>query len=312
MTRSRRTLIAVYILSASLALIEAVLRGMGLANPILYEPDAKTGYRLKPDQHVTALGNKLTINNVGLRDPRPVSRAENGVHRVLVLGDSVTWGGVTIPQESLFTTRLERAIASTEFLNGGVNGYSVGQMTALYTARYAAIHPDLLLVCVIPPDFSRPANVSLTRNSAAFPLERPWTACGMAVEYARIQMASRFSLNALRPKSPVSPAPGSAETPTDRLEENIDALTAIATQAKPRVAVVVLPQMPGTAGSEHRVEVLARLGGLGMTVIDLAPRKSWSATHFLDGTHLSESGHAAVAETLAPLLTPLLASLSLE
>ena len=56
----------------------------------LYDP--RLGWRNIPGWEATTNGKKLTINSRGLRDREYALAKPAGVRRVLVLGDSYTWG----------------------------------------------------------------------------------------------------------------------------------------------------------------------------------------------------------------------------
>ena len=39
----------------------------GLGKPVIYESSRIYGYKIKPNQNITRLGNKIIINNLGMR-----------------------------------------------------------------------------------------------------------------------------------------------------------------------------------------------------------------------------------------------------
>lgn len=167
--RRRWALSGAVVVLLTLGLLEVALRILGLTRPVLYETDDATGFRLKPNQHIRYIGNTIDINSWGVRDPRPLTEKPANKTRILVLGDSVTWGGIRIPQEELFTSVLERHLKGTEVINAGVNGYSVARMVALYRAHLRDLNPDAVLVYAIPADFVRPVRLELLGDSVAFP-----------------------------------------------------------------------------------------------------------------------------------------------
>ena len=93
-------------------------------------------------------GGAVSINADGFRDQ---SRGAKSGPRVLALGDSSVYGfGVGDPD--VFTAKLEVAIPGTEFINGGVPGYSSTQALNLLWGRGLALEPDLVLAMTLWSD----------------------------------------------------------------------------------------------------------------------------------------------------------------
>ncbi len=91
---------------------------------------------------------RLVTNREGIRRasdldwPRDRSR-----HRILVLGDSVTYG-LPLAMEQSFSHLLEVALPETEVLNVGVLGYSIPQQLALYRERARFLEADTVVLQV--------------------------------------------------------------------------------------------------------------------------------------------------------------------
>ncbi len=286
-----------------LGVLEAGLRWLGACNLVLYVPDKQAGYRLKPDQDLVIGGISIHINQWGVRDPRPFlpgdERPQNAPIRVLVLGDSVTWGGIRLPQEALFTSLLEKRIPRTEIINAGVNGYSVAQMAALYQGHLEALSPDRVLVCAIARDFERPPVVHLTGKGIAFPVRRPVLALGVAIDLVRVKLARRFPVLAL-------PSPVYANVPAGpaQVEPNADALAALFHSPQFPPGQVVL--LPGRDPRDESVysRITRALDDRKIPWCDLAEIMDREADYFVDAVHLTRRGHQAVAVSLATMLTP--------
>lgn len=157
----------------ALVTFEIVLRVFGLTDPVLHERDAAVGYRPRPAQRASYVGDDIVVNERGVRDAREFEGPPPpGTLGILVLGDSVTWGGVRFSQETLFTTTLERNPGvrgrNAEVLNAGVSGYWVLQMAALYETHLADLEPDLVLVHALPHDFRRPPRVDVTHEETVY------------------------------------------------------------------------------------------------------------------------------------------------
>lgn len=74
---------------------------LGLGTPPLFQADAALEYRLKPNQSLYRFGNYFETNELGMRSP--TLKQENR-KIVMVLGDSVVYGGGQISQENLATS----------------------------------------------------------------------------------------------------------------------------------------------------------------------------------------------------------------
>ena len=102
-------------------------------------------YGLRPNQRTVHVGVPVEINAVGFREnDYPVERRP-GVKRIVVLGDSYTFG-VGVDFEETFHKRLERSLKNTEVLNFGVPGYNTTNELATLREVAARYKPDLVIV----------------------------------------------------------------------------------------------------------------------------------------------------------------------
>lgn len=87
----------------------------------------------------------VSINSFGLRDREyPVERVP-GKQRMLVLGDSFTWG-FGVEQDEAFSEVLERRHPDWEIINAGVSGYGTDQQLLWLERRGIAFQPDVVLL----------------------------------------------------------------------------------------------------------------------------------------------------------------------
>lgn len=126
----------------------------GLGKPVIYEAHPVYGYRPEPNQFVSRKhDDQVKINNLGLRalhdwDPKDTH------HKVLFLGDSVTYGGSYISNDHLFSTLAVSPFAGYESGNAGVNGWGVNNVYAL--VKEMNFLPADIYVSVFPEgDFYR-------------------------------------------------------------------------------------------------------------------------------------------------------------
>ncbi|MGE3342208.1 MAG: SGNH/GDSL hydrolase family protein [Vicinamibacterales bacterium] len=153
------------LLSALLAatLIELWVRAGwddGRGTPGFYVSDAALGQRLGAGYDGWFAGVPVKINNLGFRDTRDYALAKSpGTVRVLVLGDSVTFGhGATF--ETTYPYQLElrlkqwRPDVNWQVWNLGVPGYSTADELAYLNEVGDRFNPDLVIVGFYPNDIA--------------------------------------------------------------------------------------------------------------------------------------------------------------
>lgn len=90
---------------------EAVLRwGVGLGDPPLAMLDPVTEYELVPSARYRRWGNDIAINSHGMRAPEHPATPEPGTGHVLILGDSVVYGGHFLDQSETIAARLSSGL----------------------------------------------------------------------------------------------------------------------------------------------------------------------------------------------------------
>ncbi|MBX7257029.1 MAG: SGNH/GDSL hydrolase family protein [Candidatus Hydrogenedentes bacterium] len=299
----RVTRTAAIVVILALLLLEIVLRVMGLASPVLYVDDDATGYRLKPDQKARYLTNAISVNRWGVRDARPLKQKNPNTKRIVVLGDSVTWGGILLHQQELFTSLLEQALTGTEVINAGINGYSVAQMAQLYRSHLTGLDADTILLFAIPRDFVRPIRVSLVRDSVSFPKRKPLFALSTALGGALVELYRRTGWHILEP-APITHEDSPRLSPPEAVAENVRELAdlAEAVQGKARLLVVIAPVLSESPAGGPVDTVKDSLAAHAIDFVDLGQNLKAEPSMFADGVHFSKEGHRRVAEALAAYL----------
>ncbi|MEE2663734.1 MAG: SGNH/GDSL hydrolase family protein [Myxococcota bacterium] len=145
------------------------------------QPDADWLYRMRPGAIASPeSGPRYAINARGFRDRERSLSKPPGSFRILVVGDSVTFGfGVELEETypSLLESRLRESLPGIEVLNLGVGGYNPYTESALLRGVGLAYEPDLVLVQFCINDLADPTihfdNHARTRlgtlPDAAFP-----------------------------------------------------------------------------------------------------------------------------------------------
>ncbi len=127
----------------ALLVVEGAGRVLGLWQPSRgYRYSATRGYELRP-----SVGD---VNQLGFRGADTTLQKPDGVTRIVVLGDSFTFGEGVAAGEA-FPARLERllndgAARRYEVLNLGVPGYNTVQEVAYFRERGLSLDPDLVMI----------------------------------------------------------------------------------------------------------------------------------------------------------------------
>lgn len=119
--------------------------------------DTVVGWRPVPGSRViddAGYGSyRVAINSRGLRDSEHRFQKPAGQYRVVVLGDSITFGYGGVEQHDVFTEILEQRLPGVEFINLGVPCFSTDQ-EYLYLKEYGLrYNPDLVLLSMYQDDF---------------------------------------------------------------------------------------------------------------------------------------------------------------
>ena len=190
------TVVLVTVVCASIAYVGWVI---GKSRPIyLYETgheitghrhiyDALYGWRNIPNTHSTTINEQLSINSKGLRCREIAYRKPAGVKRILVLGDSYTWG-YGVANDEVFTSVLENRIQQEnqdyEVVNAGVSGWGTDQQYLFLVNEGFKYSPDIVVVAHFINDLkeilnsrmyglNKPIFVDRELNLANVPVPKP-------------------------------------------------------------------------------------------------------------------------------------------
>jgi hypothetical protein len=126
--------------------------------PGFYLSDAVLGQRLAPNYRGWFAGVPVQINALGFRDDRDYTLEKSPkVFRILVLGDSVTFGHGT-RSDTTYPILLEQRLrqwkpdVDWQVWNLGVPGYATSQELAYLNRVGERYHPDLVIVGFYPND----------------------------------------------------------------------------------------------------------------------------------------------------------------
>ncbi len=152
-------------IAVGLTLVEVALRVVGyekfkveIPNPeraIFWHYDSLLGWKHLPNHEdrfiMSDFDIHVKINDKGLRDKSYSYQRQKGVFRILVLGDSFTWG-FGVEKEQIFTERIEKSQDNLEVINMGVSGYSTDQEYLLLKEEGLKYQPQLILLMFFDND----------------------------------------------------------------------------------------------------------------------------------------------------------------
>jgi lysophospholipase L1-like esterase len=112
--------------------------------------DPAIGHEHIPGTHARLMQNEVTINSRGLRSPEIDLAKPAGTKRILMLGDSLTFGW-GVGQDETFSVLMERALNKTTFgpvqvINSGVGNYNTAMETEYFFRSGIAYDPDIVVL----------------------------------------------------------------------------------------------------------------------------------------------------------------------
>ena len=114
-----------------------------------YLYDQLYGWKNIPGWQSSTINQPLSINSKGLRDREYPYQKPAGTKRILVLGDSYTWG-YGVGNKEIYTEVLEQTLQDKyphyEVLNAGVSGWGTDQQYLFLITEGLKYSPDLVIV----------------------------------------------------------------------------------------------------------------------------------------------------------------------
>ncbi|MBI3009246.1 MAG: hypothetical protein HYY56_07025 [Candidatus Omnitrophica bacterium] len=124
---------------------------------LMHRPDEKLGFRLVPNYKMryktSEFDTSIKINSEGLRDCEYQKDKDSTTFRILVLGDSFSFGfGVNLEDsypkilEAMLNNKVNGRVKKYEVINAGVDGYGTGQEYIYLEELGNRYKPDLVIV----------------------------------------------------------------------------------------------------------------------------------------------------------------------
>lgn len=141
-----------------LGAVEFGFRLNGYGRRVITVNDADVGARLVPSQdRTTERGQHIHVNALGMRDEEFPREKPEGEFRILLLGDSLTFG-IDVEQDETFPRLLHQRLRErcpqrpVRVMNAGVPGYDSKQEHDWLVKFGFALQPDVVLVMFYPND----------------------------------------------------------------------------------------------------------------------------------------------------------------
>ena len=156
--------------------------GIGLGDPPLYQADEAIEYLLQPSKTYRRFHHRFSVNRYSMRaDDFSPKKSGPEELRVLVIGDSVVYGGVLIDQHDIDTEILKRDLQQQlgrPVVVGNASAKSWGPPNELaYLERFGTLDADVVVLELSSGDYAdAPTFVPTVGISADYPNRKPRSA----------------------------------------------------------------------------------------------------------------------------------------
>ena len=116
--------------------------------------DPEMAHQHRPNSRAFLLGADVQINSLGLRNPEITTNKPPATYRIVVLGDSTTFGW-GVHTEKAYPLLLEQSFNANppsaqwknyEVINTGIGNYNTAQEVASLKDKWLALDPDMILI----------------------------------------------------------------------------------------------------------------------------------------------------------------------
>ena len=270
------------------------------------------------------------LNSRGLRSPEYSAVKQPGERRVLVLGDSFTFGQGVFDGEKIFPRILERRLnekaekpsSRVTVLNGGLPASLTGDWLRLWHALAADFDPDVVLIVFFLRDGTRIASIPeffgeirqavTLRNQGSLIYEKSYLYRTLRDRLDRAAISERYG------RAFLDAYFGDEEQTAEwrAAQGNLLRLKELAERSGAAVGFVIFPVLVGLDDDYPFAaicDLLERFGrDHGLPVLNLLPAflgedgpELWISSY---DQHPNEKGHAIAAEAMLPFLQELLAA----
>lgn len=276
--------------------VEVGARVAGWGETMEFVPNDKWGYTMRPSHTVRSYGYPIVTNRHGLRGPDFKKHRKENTTRILYVGDSVTYGGGKIPEADLFCRRTETALNESgrrvEIVNASAPGWSPQNWIEFLEGN--GLFGAEIVVLILPEcDLAR---AFATIDTYRFQERAP-----------RLNIHSiAMKLYAVIAKPRRGRRPGLRLTTHENVSRNVDAVVRLADLCREQGAellTVFVPSIPSTADRQYWPPFESVVND----PLDLREHLTDPA-FFMDGVHLSVTGHEIAGADIAIRLLVILES----
>jgi GDSL-like Lipase/Acylhydrolase family len=171
---------AVLLLLIAFVVSEVISRFIiGLGDPPLYMADSTMEYLLQPSRTYFRFHKRFSVNQFSMRaDDFPPQKSAPNEFRVLVVGDSIVYGGARIDQSEIDTEILKRKLQEQlgrSVVVGNASAKSWGPPNELaYLKHFGTLDADLIVLELSSHDYAdAPTFVPVVGVSAEYPDKKP-------------------------------------------------------------------------------------------------------------------------------------------
>jgi lysophospholipase L1-like esterase len=127
----------------------ATIDAFRLRSSSYYQPDEELGWVPRPNVNGLhtqrrSFDSRFTTNSLGFRGPEVRDRSDS-IYRIVVLGDSFTWG-FGVDDDETYAHYLGTLISGVEVVNLGVTGYGLRQIIGYYRRVGFDLRPDVVVL----------------------------------------------------------------------------------------------------------------------------------------------------------------------
>lgn len=296
------TILYALLLAAELSLTVV----FGLGNPILYRYDPACAYLPAPDQQVRRFFAENDTNSFGMRSPQVSAHKPSGMLRVMVVGDSVTYGTSYVDQSKIFTSILGRELPSqlhrpVEVLNASAGAWAPANELGYLESR-GTFDADVVIFVLNTGDLVQPMNHPTLMLANGYPDRRP--------PFALYELWVRYLRPRLFHERSGVDAGSTADKPdveheTPRVLATLDEACSFARSRGAEFRIVYTVARGGDWGLPDYARALAMLHAWAkdhqVPLLDLTSELSAGPIEdvYQDGIHLRSLGDRIVADAIA-------------
>jgi len=162
---------------------------LGLGNALLIQPDPSAGYVIKPNQRVRRFFCNTIINGQSMRSPAFSPVKPPGTYRVLLIGDSMTYGSTQVDQQAIFASLLRTELPArlhepVEILNASAGAWAIGNELGYLKSR-GAFDADLVVLVLNSGDIGQSPSVLDDVGGDASTVKPPCALCELWTRYLK-------------------------------------------------------------------------------------------------------------------------------